>query len=248
MAAGHVSVLTQEPVAPTEQPSPPEALAVRSEPALSRGARETFLLTARIVSSRSAPKGITDSRRVTLSDGVLTHDAHVQSIDEARASFQGKRGTELNFRDSWRYNVAAYRLNLLLGLDMVPVTVQRSYQYGPASFTWWVDDVMMDEGTRLTEKRRAPDLQAWNRQMAVDRRRRLAPRGNRAVLQGDAGGAVRPASARRRRALTHRRDREARRVRYGGGAAICGSGKRPALAMSGSSGEGDGSRAAAALR
>ena len=160
------SVLAQEPAAPRDEPAP---AAAQVAPVLTREERETFLLKARIVSSRPAPKGITGSRRVTLSDGVLTHDAHVQSIDEARTSFQGKRGVELNFRDSWRYNVAAYRLSLLLGLDMVPVTVQRHYQRGPASFTWWVDDVMMDEGTRLTEKRRAPDMRAWGQQMAVVR-------------------------------------------------------------------------------
>lgn len=160
------SVLAQEPAAPRDEPAP---AAAQVAPVLTREERETFLLKARIVSSRPAPKGITGSRRVTLSDGVVTHDAHVQSIDEARTSFEGKRGVELNFRDTWRYNVAAYRLNVLLGLDMVPVTVQRHYQRGPAAFTWWVDDVMMDEGTRLREKRRAPDMQAWNQQMAVVR-------------------------------------------------------------------------------
>lgn len=160
------SVLAQEPAAPRDEPAPAEAQAA---PVLTREEQETFLLKARIVSSRPAPKGITGSRRVTLSDGVLTHDAHVQSIDEARNSFQGKRGVELNFRDSWRYNVAAYRLSLLLGLDMVPVTVQRNYQRGPASFTWWVDDVLMDEGTRLKQKVRAPDVRVWNQQMAVVR-------------------------------------------------------------------------------
>lgn len=163
-------VSTQKPGAPKDAPLPPAAPgAAPAAPILTREAQETFLLEARIIRSRSAPKGITGSRRVTLTDGVLTHDAHVQSIDEARSDFMGSRGVELNFRDSWRYNVAAYRLSVLLGLDMVPVTVQRRYQQGPAAFTWWVDDVMMDEGTRLKQKVRVPDLRAWNQQMYVVR-------------------------------------------------------------------------------
>lgn len=160
-------VLSQVPEVSADQA--PVVAAAPSPVSLTREQQETFLLEARIVRSRAAPKGITGSRRVTLSDGVVTHDAHVQSIDESRREFQGLRGVELNFRDSWRYNVAAYRLSVLLGLDMVPVSVERRYQQRPAAFTWWVDDVMMDEGTRLKDRVRAPDLVAWNQQMYVVR-------------------------------------------------------------------------------
>lgn len=138
-------------------------------PALTREQQETFLRDARIIRTRSAPGGVTGSLRVTLSDGEYTHDAHVQTIDEAKTTFRGERGVELNFRDTWRYNVAAYRLAVLLDLDMVPVTVERRTQRGPAAFTWWVDDVQMDEATRVKKKIRAPDTLAWNQQMYVVR-------------------------------------------------------------------------------
>ena len=42
--------------------------------------------------------------------------------------FKSNRGTEFNFRDSWRYNVAAYRLDRLLELGMIPPSVERNYQ------------------------------------------------------------------------------------------------------------------------
>lgn len=164
LLASYVSA--QEPGRPPDTAARPAATPTSI---LTRAEQEKFLLEARIIRSRSAPKGITGSRRVTLTDGVLTHDAHVQSIDEAQRTFQGARGVELNFRDSWRYNVAAYRLSVLLGLDMVPVTVQRHYDRGPAAFTWWVDDVLMDEGTRLKRKVRAPDVRTWNQRMYVVR-------------------------------------------------------------------------------
>jgi hypothetical protein len=163
-------VSAQEAGAPKEviQDAPLTA-ATPLPPVLTREEQETFLLKARIARTRSAPGGITGSQRVTLTDGVVTHDAHIQTIDEARPSFQGARGVELNFRDSWRYNVAAYRLSVLLGLDMVPVSVERRYRQKPAAFTWWVDDVMMDEAARLKQKVRPPDQVAWNQQLYVVR-------------------------------------------------------------------------------
>ncbi len=76
---------------------------------------------------------------------------------------------ELDFRDSWRNNVAAYRLDRALGLGMVPVTVVRRHDKGDAAFTWWVDDVLMVEQERFKKKIRAPDIDEWNRQMLVVR-------------------------------------------------------------------------------
>jgi len=131
--------------------------------------REAFLASARIVRTRPASKGVTNTRRATLSDGIVTHDASIQTIDETRAVFQTARGTELNFRDSWRFNVAAYRLDRLLGLGMIPTTVERRYGAGVGSFTWWVDDVLMDEHERFRNKHHAPSTADWNQQMWTTR-------------------------------------------------------------------------------
>jgi len=132
---------------------------------LSLAAREQFLLKAKVTRTRGVSVGITGTLRATLSDGTLTHDASVQTIDDYKQKFEGTRGTELNFRDTWRYNVAAYRLDRLLDLGMIPPSVQRGYNGKTGSFTWWVDDVMMDEGARLKQKAEAPDPRRWNEQM-----------------------------------------------------------------------------------
>ena len=78
-------------------------------------------------------------------------------------------GTELDFRDSFRNNVAAYRLDRMLGLRMVPVTVVRNVDQKPASFTWWVDHVKMDEKKRFQQNIPSPDANAWNHQIFVVR-------------------------------------------------------------------------------
>jgi hypothetical protein len=78
-------------------------------------------------------------------------------------------GTELDFRDSFRNNIAAYRLARMLGLGMVPVTVERRIDIHETAFTWWVDNVLMDERKRYQEKIKAPDADAWNHQIFVVR-------------------------------------------------------------------------------
>jgi hypothetical protein len=155
--------------APTQAPGPPSVKAPALAPLLTDKDQETFLLKARIGTVRTSSKGITGTRRATLSDGVRTHDASIQTIDEYKDVFQSMTGTELNFRDSWRYNVAAYRLDRLLELHMTPVSVERVYNRMSGSFTWWIDDVLMDEGQRLKDGVDPPDPAAWNEQMWVVR-------------------------------------------------------------------------------
>ena len=143
-------VLTLAPPAVAGQASP------SATPALTPAEMETFLLKARIVRKRDAGQGVTGSRRVTLSDGSLTHDAHVQTVDiaEDRRS-RPERPRELNFKDTYRFNIAAYRLATLLGIR-VPMSVSSApMRASRASFTWWVDDVAMDEAGRLKADRRA---------------------------------------------------------------------------------------------
>ena len=128
-------------------------------PVLSPEEMETFLLNGKIVRMRGVGTGITNTRRATLVNGQITHDAHVQTVDIAKSVFVGDRGTsEVNFKDSFRYNIAGYRLAVLLGLNHVPMSVERRVEGYDAAVTWWVDDVLMDEGART--KKGAP--KAWD--------------------------------------------------------------------------------------
>ncbi len=130
---------------------------------------EEFLLKANVVKTRGASKGITGSIRATLSDGRITHDAHIQTIDERKAQFVSDKGTEFNFRDSWTFNVAGYKVDRLIGMNMVPVSVSRRWRSQEAAYTWWLDDVLMDEGDRLKKKIQPPSSAAWNQQMQLVR-------------------------------------------------------------------------------
>jgi hypothetical protein len=142
---------------------------VTTAPSLSDAEMEQFLLKATVVKTRTSKKGVTGTLRATLSDGTLTHDAQIQTIDERKAQFVSDKGTEFNFRDSWGFNVAGYRLDRLLGMNMVPVSVSRHWRSKDAAFTWWIDDVLMEEGDRLKKNLQPPNPTAWNQQMQIVR-------------------------------------------------------------------------------
>jgi hypothetical protein len=141
-------------------------LVAADEPTLTKEQIKQFLLTAKVVNSHDAKKGITHTSRVTLSDGTVTHDASFQPIDEHKREMKLSTGAvELNFVDSYKYNIAAYTLAELVGMeDMLPVYVERKVNGNLGSLSWWLP-VKMDEAERHKQKVTAPDVDAWNNQM-----------------------------------------------------------------------------------
>jgi hypothetical protein len=118
---------------------------------------ETFLLKGKISDVKDTGIGVTGSKRARVTDGTLTHDVHIQTVDIAKPVFEAGQHTELNFKDSYRFNIAGYRLARLLGIDIVPMSVERSVNGKTAAVTWWVDDVQMDEKERLKRKTMGPN-------------------------------------------------------------------------------------------
>ena len=156
--------------AQTPDPAPtagPAAVAIAPPPA--DADIERFLLEGKVSDTHGTKKGVTGAQRAKLTTPMLTHDAQIQSIDEFKREFRTDRGVEFDFRDSWTFNVAAYRIDRLIGLNMVPVSVERKYRSAPSAFTWWLDDVLMDEGDRLKKKIEAPDRAYWSRQTLMMR-------------------------------------------------------------------------------
>ena len=147
------AVLFAPPVLAQEvQPHTPEAI-------------EQFLLTAEIVDARPIGKGVTNSWRLTLRNGTIVHDAAFQSINLRKIVARVGRRTELQFADSYHFNIAAYRLARLLGLDdMVPVSVERRWEGRRGALTWWIADAR-DEAERKAQRVSPPDVAAWSGQL-----------------------------------------------------------------------------------
>ncbi len=153
-------------------PAPPVSQAtpqVSPAASLTDAQIEAFLLKATVIKTKTSSKGVTGTIRATMTDGTMTHDAQIQTIDERKAQFVGDKGTEFNFRDCWAFNVAGYKIDRLIGMNMVPVSVSRRWRSNEAAYTWWIDDVMMEEGDRLKKKIQPPSSAAWNQQMQLVR-------------------------------------------------------------------------------
>jgi ribosomal protein S15P/S13E len=151
---------------PASQAPTTEVQPATNEASLTEAQMMQFLRKAKVIRSKQTSKGVTAPYRLTLTDGVLTHDALFQSIDESKTSMQLANGTtEMNFRDSYHFNIAAYELAKLVGLgDMMPVTVERNWGGKTGSLEWWLT-VKMDEADRMKKKISPPDPDAWNKQM-----------------------------------------------------------------------------------
>jgi hypothetical protein len=144
------------------------APAALPQAALTPAEMEQFLLKAEITRKRGTEKGVTNTIRATLSDGRITHDAQIQTVDIQQNVFQAGAKSELNFKDTYRYNIGAYRLSRLLGMTNVPMSVKRRVDGKDGSMTWWVDDVQFDEGGRLKQKpMQGPDPDRTAKQNAV---------------------------------------------------------------------------------
>jgi len=136
------------------------------EPNLTDEQKQQFLLLAKVVNSERLGKGVTHPWRLTLSDGQLTHDAAFQAVDEYAPSMKFTDGhTELNFVDSYRYDIAGYELAKLVGMnDMIPVTVERNWNGQEGALSWWVP-WKWDEVMRYHQNLHPPDPDAWDKQM-----------------------------------------------------------------------------------
>jgi hypothetical protein len=142
-------------------------IGVQRAPAeLSNDAKEAFLRTAVAVEASRVSRGVTATWRVTLADDEHRHDASFQYIDERAPTKELPDGTtELYFVDSYRYNIAAYRLANMVGLgNMVPVSVEREWRGRRGAMTWWVDDVMAEEAELSERGLVPPDPAEWTRQ------------------------------------------------------------------------------------
>jgi hypothetical protein len=150
------------PPAPAEAPPAPPSFGLP----LAGAEAEEFLKTAKVVDRTPLGTGVTRPDRLTLTDGGRTCRALWKTIHERKLGLQRLEagGVEFDFRDSWKSEVAAYELDKLLGLGLVPPTVERRVEGRTGSLQMWVEGAMTDADRRV-KGLEAPDAEAWNAQM-----------------------------------------------------------------------------------
>lgn len=131
--------------------------------------KENFLRRATIVTVVEIGHGVTKPIRATMELRGVRHFGKIQVINKELSDFFGEDKKPVPMMDSWRFNIAAYKVDRLLGLKMATVAVRRAYQGKPAAFSWWVDDVMFEEVDRIKKGLEPPDPEDFERQRAVSR-------------------------------------------------------------------------------
>lgn len=126
---------------------------------------EQFLTKARITSLKNVGQGVTLPQKATLEMDGATGAGLFKIIDEKKSGATTmSRGVEIEFQDSWRTEIAAYELDKILGLGMVPATVDRVFDGKHGSLQFWVIS-KMPEAERVKKKIEPPNAKAWNEQM-----------------------------------------------------------------------------------
>ncbi len=115
---------------------------------------EEFLKSARIMKMEDLGVGVTRPQRCDLEPGGPVDRILWKTIPPGR-----HRG----FWDSYKAEIAAYEMDRLLDLDMVPVAVERTIRGEPGAAIMWLESVESWEDLRARTPT-APEPQVWARQ------------------------------------------------------------------------------------
>jgi len=129
---------------------------------------EAFLAEAEIIETSSVPTGITLPRRLTLKGDGFEAYAVFKDVDISRHKvteiINGRNRFSLDWRDSYRYDIAAYEMNRLLSLDRVPPVVPRNIKGDSGAVSIWLTNTVneFDRSRKLMVE--PPDQGRWNQQ------------------------------------------------------------------------------------
>ena len=126
---------------------------------------ENFLLKAEFTEMKGISVGITAPKKVTLVLNGETKYGVFKTVDEYKNLMKFDDGrVDMNFQDSWKSEIAAYEIDKIIGLGMVPATVERTYKGAKGSLQFWVDS-MMSEADHLKRKVQSPNPDQFNELM-----------------------------------------------------------------------------------
>jgi hypothetical protein len=139
-----VLVLLASVLALAPRPAPAQFL---PEEIAQRDADEEFLRTAEIIAAEPIGEGVTKPWKLTLKKGDR----------QDYAAWKDPQGMLHGFLEGWQYEIAAYRLDKLIGLNMVPPAVEREFRGKPGALVLWAKNKysllkVVDEGIRIPDE------------------------------------------------------------------------------------------------
>jgi hypothetical protein len=140
----------------------PDGQELLAEAAESDATVERFLREAEIVERRQIGSGITRPWKCTLELDGRQRKAAFKTLHQIEPGIKKLPGgfVEMGFTDSYRFEPAAYLLDRLLGMHMVPVAVLRHDGGKEGALVDWVEDAV--GGVELRDRKlQPPDARAW---------------------------------------------------------------------------------------
>ena len=132
---------------------------------------EAFLAEAEIIETSSIPTGTTLPRKLTLKGEGFEASAVFKNVDIERRKvtemINGRKHFSLVWHDSYRYDIAAYELDRLLGLDRVPPVVPRAIKQDSGAVSIWLTKTVMATDLARDLKVDPPDQKRWNQQRLI---------------------------------------------------------------------------------
>lgn len=121
---------------------------------------EELLKKADILRSELIGTGVTRPMRLYM----------IGSDGEFSACWKNPSGMPRGHLEGWRFEIAAYELDKLLGLNMIPPTVERTFRGKPGSLQLWVNNTQSDKD-RLENAVPIPEdkLLTWSRHKYLTR-------------------------------------------------------------------------------
>ncbi len=110
-----------------------------------------FLRTAEVVSMKTIPDGVTKPQKVLLEKDGVRMNAVFRDVDIFKRKWKSKDGIKLNFRDSCFFEIAAYEMGLLVGLDNIPPVVAREIKGKKGSLQAWVEEAMTEKSRKKND-------------------------------------------------------------------------------------------------
>lgn len=134
-------------------------------------AAEEFLANAKIVATRPLGEGVTRPYRVELELDGVKRSAIFKSIDVRKAGVTvlADGSSDIDFQDSWQTEIAAYTIDRIIGLGLVPATIERRAVDGKVGSLQWFVESMSTEAERLEKKQTPPNMEDWNEQIMTTR-------------------------------------------------------------------------------
>jgi hypothetical protein len=116
---------------------------------------EEYLRTAEIDRIEDIPIGVTKPKRAFFKGDGPIKSAAWKPLRPGRYS---------GFWESYRSEIAAYEIDKVLGMHMVPPTVERRIDGALGALIMWVENV---KGWKMEQPVVGPDVNAWNKQVVT---------------------------------------------------------------------------------